>query len=234
MALIPFNKMQAQIQPDSIQVLNNSCFEVFINEIPVKEKMSLEKSWITNNFGDYKSVLQYEDEVKNTIVIKGFLELYGSELESSVKKLQKMIGQATDKRNMFFTIEFSNKDDRYRVKISDITIKILSVSLGGLRADFTYDEFIDQGVKKARLNVDQTQKKLDNLRSLNTNEMKSNEIKKHNKEIAECEKDLAKYKEKLEEKTKKSEKERIWLNTILSNIFNSINNHIQNKSDDEF
>ena len=56
--------LQAQILPDSIKVNNSSCFEVFMSEISAKERMSLEKSWISQNFGDYKSVLQYEDETK--------------------------------------------------------------------------------------------------------------------------------------------------------------------------
>lgn len=202
--------------------------------MPAKEKMSMEKSWISNNFGDYKSVLQYEDEVKNTITIKGHMELYGSQLEMSIKKMQRMMGQASDKRNMYFTIEFSNKDDRYRVKISDIIIKSFGASLGGIRVESTYEEFTDQGVKKARHNLAEAQNKLEALNSVNTNEMKPNDVKKHNKEVTECEEDIAKFKEKLEDKIKKSENEKKWLNTILSNIFNSINNYIQKGSDDDF
>ena len=78
------NNMQAQTTPDSIEVNKSSCFKVFINDTPAKEKMSIEKSWISQNFGNYKSVLQYEDEVKNTIVIKGFLELYASQAEQNI------------------------------------------------------------------------------------------------------------------------------------------------------
>ena len=228
--------MQSQIIPDSIKVNNGSCFEVFMNDMSAQEKMSMEKSWISKNFGDYKSVLQYEDETKNTIVIKGHLELYASEAEAKMKKLERMMGQATDKRNMYFTIEFSNKDDRYRVKISDITIKasMLVAYGGGFRSEQTYEEWTDQGVLKATQNLNKLQNEIDSLKSVRTDELKPNEIKKLKKEIAEIEEDIDKNKEKLENKLSKSKVEQRWLNSNLAIIFNSINNHMQKTTDDDF
>jgi len=228
--------VQSQIIPDSIKVKNGSCFEVFMNDMSAQEKMSMEKSWISKNFGDYKSVLQYEDETKNTIVIKGHLELYASEAEAKMKKLERMMGQATDKRNMYFTIEFSNKDDRYRVKISDITIKasMLVAYGGGFRSEQTYEEWTDQGVLKATQNLNKLQNEIDSLKSVRTDELKPNEIKKLKKEIAEIEEDIDKNKEKLENKLSKSKVEQRWLNSNLAIIFNSINNHMQKTTDDDF
>ena len=227
--------LQAQVIPDSIQVKNSSCFKVFTNDMSAKEKMSMEKSWISKNFGDYKKVLQYEDEIKNTIVIKGHLELYLSDTEAKLKKTQKMLGMATDKRNMYFTIEFSNKDDRYRVKISDITIKA-STALGGgvLRSEQTYEEWTDQGVMKATSNFNKLQNELDSLKALKTDGMKPGEIKKLNKEITELEEDIKKSQEKLDKKIGKSKAEQKCLNSNLANIFNSINNHMQKTADDDF
>ena len=195
----------------------------------------MEKSWISNNFGDYKSVLQYEDETKNTIVIKGHLELYASAVEAKLKNLQRMMGQATDKRNLYFTLEFSNKDDRYRVKFTNISIRTLSVSLGGMHTESNYEQWTDQGVEKAKNNLSKLQSELDSLKSIKTNELTNSEIKKLNKEISEIEKDTQKAKDKLENKTKKSVTERIWLNSNLANIFNSIYNHMRkNTNDDDF
>ena len=171
---------------------------------------------------------------KNAIVIKGHLELYASNAEAQLKKLQKMMGQASDKRHMYFTIEFSNKDDRYRVKISDITIKTLSVSFGGLRTESTYEQWTDQGVMKAELNLKKLQSEMDSLKSINTDGLKNSDIKKINKEIEDCGSKLAKAKEKLEDKTNKSSTEKKWLNSNLANIFNSIYNHMQKTSDDDF
>lgn len=228
------NNMQAQTTPDSIEVNKSSCFKVFINDTPAKEKMSIEKSWISQNFGNYKSVLQYEDEVKNTIVIKGFLELYASQAEQNIKKLQKMIGKVTDKRQMHFTIEFSNKDDRYRIRISDITIKTSSVTFGGMRGQYTYEEWTDQGVTKAREKLIEIQTELDSLKSVNTNGMKSSEIKNLNKKISEAEEEVKESKEKLDKKIQKSNIEKRWLNSNLSAIYNGINNYLKNNPDDDF
>ena len=229
--------INAQIQPDSITVNNNTCFEVFMNDIPAKEKMSLEKSWISKNFGDYKSVLQYEDDVKNTIVIKGKLQLFSSSAEAQIDKLSKMVGNATDKRYMFFTIEFLNKDDRYRVRFSDIAIKAsFGAAYGkGLLSEQTYEEWTNQGVKKAMNNLTKAQNELESLKSSKTTDKKPNEIKKIDKEIAKVEKEINDCKEKLDRKIKKSEQEKKWLNANLAAIFNSISSSISKSSaDDDF
>lgn len=231
------SEINAQIQPDSITVNNNSCFEVFMNDIPAKEKMSLEKSWISKNFGDYKSVLQYEDDVKNTIVIKGRLQLFLSSAEVQINKLSKMVGNATDKRYMFFTIEFSNKDDRYRVRFSDIAIKAsFGAAYGkGLVFQQTYDEWTDQGVQKAMNNLTKAQYELESLKSSKTADKKPKEIKKIDKEIAKVEKEIDDCKEKLDRKIKKSEQEKKWLNANLAAIFNSISSSIsKSPADDDF
>ena len=228
--------LYAQIQPDSINVKNNSCFVVFMNDIPSKEKMSLEKSWITNNFGDYKSVLQYEDEVKKTIVIKGRLQLYRSSLEASTEKLNQYSGKASfGKRYMLFTIEFSNKEDRYRIRISDISIKDNSlIAYGGGSRDNTYEEYTDEGYGKALFKYTTKDIELNKLKAVETKDMKPGELKKHDEDILQCEKELDKLKEKMEKKKAKSDAEKKWLNEYLANIFNSINENMQRQSEDDF
>ena len=87
---------------------------------------------------------------------------------------------------------------------------------------------------KAREKLIEIQTELDSLKSVNTNGMKSSEIKNLNKKISEAEEEVKESKEKLDKKIQKSNIEKRWLNSNLSAIYNGINNYLKNNPDDDF
>ena len=71
---------------------------------PAVQKHLLAKEWVAKSFGDYKSVLQFEDDKNHKIIVKGFSEM-------------------SDDSKLSHTITIDSKDERYRVQITDLQIK---------------------------------------------------------------------------------------------------------------
>ncbi|NID09385.1 DUF4468 domain-containing protein [Fibrivirga algicola] len=63
------------------------------------------QTWVTKSFGDYKSVIQFEDKEAGRLVIKGFSDI--NDAASIFSKLK-------------YVITIDCKDDRYRVIMTDI------------------------------------------------------------------------------------------------------------------
>ncbi len=89
--------------------------------MPLNKKVTNAKSWIAKTFGDYNSVLQYEDTENHRIIIKGE--------GRSPSENQFQLVQLPNKHNLkqpkqypyTFTMTFDFKEDKYRIKIEDIT-----------------------------------------------------------------------------------------------------------------
>ena len=107
LALLPLITSYAQVTVDDIPI-ENEFFHVFNSDIDVNIKMLNAKSWIATNFGDYKSVLQYEDDNNYRIIIKGKSPI--------VNATSSITYQYT------FTMTFDFRDDRYRIRFEDIEI----------------------------------------------------------------------------------------------------------------
>lgn len=67
------------------------------------QKHLLCKEWVAKTFGDYKSVIQFEDGDNHKIILKGFTRL-------------------ADKSRLTYTITIDSRDDKYRVNIEDYAI----------------------------------------------------------------------------------------------------------------
>lgn len=63
------------------------------------------QTWITKSFGDYKSVIQFEDKSSGKIIVKGNAEL---DIRSSPE--------------FKFLIEINIKDEKYKIDVTDIEI----------------------------------------------------------------------------------------------------------------
>lgn len=68
------------------------------------KKHILAKEWVAKTFGDYKSVLQFEDDDACKIIIKGFSPM-------------------SDDSKLSYTITIDSRDDKFRVGISNLEIK---------------------------------------------------------------------------------------------------------------
>lgn len=88
-----------------VQSIENGLTKVYETSVNnAKSKHLLAKEWIAKTFGDYKSVLQFEDDEACKIIVKGFSPM-------------------SDDSKLSYTITIDSKDDKYRIIISDLAIK---------------------------------------------------------------------------------------------------------------
>lgn len=85
--------------------------EVKLNK---KQIHSNAKDWIVKTFGDYKSVLQFEDDDK--IIIKGYSDLDAKIRDISVSDLH------TIDTKVYYTLTIESKENKFRYKLDDIYI----------------------------------------------------------------------------------------------------------------
>ncbi|MDR6564679.1 MULTISPECIES: DUF4468 domain-containing protein [unclassified Arcicella] len=131
------------------------------------------QTWITKTFGDYKSVIQFEDKEQGRLIIKGLsrldLDLYP---------------------DMKYVITVDVKEGKYRYSISDIN-KGFITSTG--ETIYSSAEDIIDVIKERRLDIDK-------LMTLTTSGMSRKELKKHEEEINMLKRvyeDLISYKTKI-------------------------------------
>ncbi|MDR6564682.1 MULTISPECIES: DUF4468 domain-containing protein [unclassified Arcicella] len=114
------------------------------------------QTWIAKTFGDYKSVIQFEDKEQGRLIIKGLsrldLDLYP---------------------DMKYVITVDVKEGKYRYAITDI-----KVGFGTNNIATSYDS-ADQIFERFKV----VKNNLNKLTSLPTGDMSKKELKKHEEEI---------------------------------------------------
>lgn len=134
--------------------LASSMSYVYESNVPVEQKMLNAKTWIAKNFGDYKSVLQYEDSENHRIIIKGHATV-STEVH----------GDALGKHTAYFTSTYDFKEDRYRIKYEDIRIvKTVSYHGNDLDIDVELDDFFstartDRYIEEQKAKLEELQQK---------------------------------------------------------------------------
>ena len=123
-------------QSESIQInpyeIGESISFVFTNNNPVQTKHLNAKTWIAKTFGDYKSVIQFEDDNNYKLILKGHSELPKEVIDMS---------QLLTKINVFYTLNYTitidSKEDRYRILFDDIRVssKTETFVLGNRESD---------------------------------------------------------------------------------------------------
>ncbi|NDV84892.1 DUF4468 domain-containing protein [Bacteroides sp. 51] len=97
---------------------NSSYTLINENAIPKNVKFSNVKQWVAKTFGDYKSVLQYEDPENCKIIIKGIV---GMEKYTYYVNEKRVVG----KPDLSFTLTIDCKDDKYRLKFENMTVDLV-------------------------------------------------------------------------------------------------------------
>lgn len=102
----------AQVSMDDIP-LESSFSQVFNSNIDINTKMTNARTWIAKTYGDYKSVLQFEDSDKARIIIKGVSHLKTHlYFDTGGKK----------EYSATYNITFDFKEDRYRILFDNVGI----------------------------------------------------------------------------------------------------------------
>lgn len=119
--------------------------KIYNDSTPKNIKFSNAKEWIAKTFGDYKSVLQYEDAENYKIIIKGI-----SALKDIISYEDKT--RIVEKPDLLFTLTIDCKDDKYRMKFENMTVNDLKqkeISLltkSETKLIYNIDKFMEIGV----------------------------------------------------------------------------------------
>jgi hypothetical protein len=110
---------------------------------PVNIMYSNAKEWIALTFGDYKSVIQFEDETNYKLILKGLTKV--SNVFSQLNSLSS--GDPAPRETINYTITMEFKEGKYRYRISDIVNSTDEYFLGSWKTTKTtmpeqYNEII--------------------------------------------------------------------------------------------
>lgn len=134
------------------------------------------KEWVAKAFGDYKSVLQFEDNENCKLIIKGISDVaYAS-----------LMTETATKEKVSYTITIESKDGKYRYKIDNILVKPTTLAI---YTGWTPGEPFSPMVHKQ--NIENLNKSVNNLHAIATSGMKKKALNEHNEIISDLEKRIS-------------------------------------------
>lgn len=88
------------------------------------------KQWIAKTFGDYKSVLQFEDDDNGKIIIKGKSRMWAEEYSTYYLE---------------YTMTIDSRDNKYRISLDDVSILDVFTVLSPIDIHKTIASFCEPG-----------------------------------------------------------------------------------------
>ena len=210
----------------------NSYTKILKASSPAKSKHLNAKEWVAKTFGDYKSVLHFEDDENYKLIIKGFSNL-AAENSSDADGLIRTV----EKPKMSYTLTIDCKDDKYRIRFEDISFEIdrtFSV-LGSSNHSTTscdYFKFIENDSLEYANKIMDISRNIEKLKSIDTSLMKKKELKRHNEELKSQQELLLSKINAQKEHIIRAEGRDILVRTTICNLVNSLSNSME--KDDDF
>ena len=220
----------SQVTVDEIP-LSPSFSHVFNSTLDINKRFVNAKSWIATSFGDYKSVLQYEDAENYRIIIKGKTPVFIDTVDDEIR-LNRAVQYS-------FTMTFDFKDDRYRIKFEDIAVKT-GISVGDRECVPDIDTNWDQHFT---LNTSSTEREIVELKSKKADleaalpelrrRRRRSTIKASEEAIAEIDKQIANDEDYILNRAPKLHRQNVLrFKAVFSDFFNSAAKQIE--EDDDF
>lgn len=231
--ILNINMLHAQIGINEINIEMDSFSKIFSNTNPAETKLSNAKEWVAKTYGDYKAVLQLEDEANCKLIIKGINKL-PSEQSIEAKGAIEIIRHP----QLRYTLTIDCKDDKYRIKLENIRVEIkqLFYVIGSPTTStrtYNIDEFyFNEDILKCETTINESTTQLKLLKAQDTNSMNKKEIRAYRKEISNEEEKLATAQVQKEKLEKQKEIRMINLKKEIYNLVNSLIKSIE--SNDNF
>ena len=179
--------LHAQISISDIVIDDSQSFsKVYNNNNEVSKKFSNTKEWIAKTYGNYQSVLQFEDDKNYKIIIKGVQPFEEEKAET---------GHSSGRVYIFtnavlcYTLTIDCKNDKYRIKMENVSIKehvktniVMLSKLKNEEFTKTVDEFIDPSPFIKTLETDENS--LSKLLLMDTSKMKKRDKTEHDRIIS--------------------------------------------------
>lgn len=184
-ALLVFACLSAQEKSFPINSIGQLEYaEIVDSKLTQGQLYSNAQEWIARTFGDYKSVIQFEDKENGKLIIKGLSVL------KTKAEFPNMV--VTEKINYIITIECKDNKFRYKIDGVDIARKITIIF-----SDTPLDLKLDSPDKHLELiegskeDIIRYRKTLDSIKLLNSSLLKKKQIKENNAKAKEAEEDIA-------------------------------------------
>ena len=132
------------------------------------------KEWIAKTFGDYKSVLQFEDNENCKLIIKGL---------SNIEHVSGIPGMST-KENISYTMTIESKDGKYRYIIDNVLVNQTMNILGSSVHPKPFSP-IDH-----KQNINKYNKAIADLKLIDETTLKKKAQKEHQEKIAYLQRSL--------------------------------------------
>ncbi len=209
----------AQDDVNDIKANTTAVFHVYQGTNSIKQKQINAKQWIATTYGDYKSVLQFEDDENGKIIIKG------------ISPLPREIGNMFSfTYHLFYTMTIDNKDDRFRIKMEDLKIEQYSPFVSGT-LDFSVEECFGRRITSYDVKIERMQERLDAIQATDRTKLKKKELKALDKEEAKLKEDIARIEEALEETLEERAVFFATFKATIQGLFKSLSEAI-NENDD--
>lgn len=215
----------AQVSPEQVSIEDNSYSIVVNGDLPIATKFLNAREWIAKTFGDYKSVLQFEDEENGKIIIKGTTPL------EQERKISSFPDFYTPKMSYTITLDF--KDDRFRIKMEDIVFDVRNdmTLLSRITSNKTYDyagyiAASEYSSTTSEIRVKELQEEIETLKA------KGESLKKKDlKKLEELENELSEELPKIEQQGKIQIKRENEVKVAIASLVSSLSKAV-NTSDD--
>lgn len=131
------------------------------------------KEWVAKTFGDYKSVIQFEDDSNKKLIIKGISPI---DFTSATVKVDNFVGMSSTEE-LDYTITIECKDNKYRYIVDNINVFRTYKILGSPVKSKPFSP------TKNLQDIISRKAELEKLESINTSKLKKKELEKHNNQI---------------------------------------------------
>jgi hypothetical protein len=132
------------------------------------------KEWVAKTFGDYKRVLQFEDNENCKLIIKGL---------SNIEYAYGIPGMATTE-DISYTITIESKDGKYRYTFDNVLVNQTLTVLG---TSVHPKPFPPTDHKQ---NIDKYNKELTDLKLIDESSLKKKALKEHQEKISKLQKNI--------------------------------------------
>lgn len=222
---------QVSINGVTINEEGSNISKIFSSNIIKDKKHINAKEWVAKTYGDYKSVVQFEDDNNCKLIIKGRSSL------PERKRNYENIYSAIDKPYFVYTLTVDSKDDKYRIQIEDMSINIYHVSniLGKINTEIinkTIKESVSQdSVSLYIKEVMPLELKREKLNSADRSTLKKKEVKLLEEELYDMDKKIRMLKESIGTTMCENRKMKEDIQLCIYMLFKSLANAIE-KNDD--
>jgi hypothetical protein len=177
------------------------------------------KTWIAKTFGDYKAVIQFEDDVNEKLIVKGVSLGHRQDANMKLAALGIILGNY---EKISYTITIECKDNRFRYTIDNIECKLYSIGDGSDVGTYTIIERLNL-YNKAKDAIPIAEQVLNDVEAVDISRLKKKEKKEHQSAIKTAKSMLSDKRATFNTQEEYLYGEYKAINTIIASLIDGIN-----------